>query len=150
MRIFGIGKKVVKLTEVFSRTVNKKTGTVVEKALNNANNRLTAFWGGMTDESAGVTRLITYGKKTPLYKAGIHQAQITTLNNGSRDFKYFRDGKELYNAHWGKGFAGETSLLLPEGRFGHFNLNRETGFFEPVDHLLRDSFVALKNVISKV
>ena len=63
MRIFGIGRKAVKLTEVFSRTKNTKTGTVIEKAMNNSHNRLTAGWSGMTDESAGVTRLISYGKK---------------------------------------------------------------------------------------
>lgn len=64
----------VKLQQVISKTVNPKTGTKVETGLNCVDNLLTSGGDSLGDASAGITRLISYGKRTPLYKAGIHQA----------------------------------------------------------------------------
>ena len=95
-KILSTGSRVKLVDQVISKTVNKKTGTVVERAVNTPANRLAAGVDRFGDDSQGITRLISYGKNTPLFKAGIHQAQITHLKNGSSMYQYFREGKELY------------------------------------------------------
>ena len=99
-KFLSTGSRVKLVDQVISKTVNKNTGTVVERAMNTSENRLVAGGDHFCDDSLGITRLISYGKDTPLFKAGIHQAQITHLKNGSSMYRYFRDGKELYNIDW--------------------------------------------------
>ena len=136
-----LGKQIVKLTGVFSEQVNKKTGTIVQKALNSQENMLTGGASLFSNTSLGVTKLITYGKKTPLYQKGIHQVQITKLKDGSENYQYFRNGKEIYARSIGNDFGGESnSILQPK------NLMDKTTFKSS----LRDNLKALLNSISNV
>ena len=120
LRLFG--KSLVKLEKVFSTTVNKKTGTIIQRAPFSSNSCI----GGpsiLPSDVPGVTKLITYGKNTKMRQAGIDQVQITTLQNGSKGYQYFHGGKQLYGMGYGPGFASESNQILrgpePNG-FGNF------------------------------
>ncbi len=136
----------VKLQQVISKTVNPKTGTKVETGLNCVDNLLTSAGGdSFGDASAGITRLISYGKRTPLYKAGIHQAQITTLTNGSKKYQYFHKGKEIYsigcNKENGKVVGGFERPTI---------VNSEFTLKTPIKERLKDSLTAILNVLKQV
>lgn len=135
----------VKLQQVISKTVNQKTGTKVETGLNCVDNLLTSGGDSFGDASAGITRLISYGKRTPLYKAGIHQAQITTLTNGSKKYQYFHKGKEIYsigcNKENGKVVGGFERPTI---------VNSEFTLKTPIKERLKDSLTAILNVLKQV
>ena len=80
-----------------------------------------------------------------MYKAGIHQAQITTLTNGSKKYQYFHKGKEIYsigcNKENGKVVGGFERPTI---------VNSEFTLKTPIKERLKDSLTAILNVLKQV
>lgn len=99
---------IVKLGNVFRETVNKKTGTVVQKAIVNETRGLCG-----DIKLNGVKKLITYGKQTPLRKKGIDQVMITTYKDGCKEYEYFHKGKPLFEMGYDKVSMHYSHPVLP-------------------------------------
>ena len=99
---------IVKLGNVFRETVNKKTGTVVQKAIVNETKGLCG-----DIKLNGTRKLITYGKNTPLRKKGIDQVMITTYKDGGKEYEYFRKGKSLFEMGYGINSMHYSNPVLP-------------------------------------